>query len=150
MLKRAEDNGGLKEESSIVTKTGFVQWGSPGDEPKIKNGVQTASDKLPELLPGTSTNDVEASIHSHPLKVQVVDDKTYGQSADFPSGEDKKTFGQYNRNIIVGPLGQLSSVTKNPDGSLNIPNRPTGIAIYDNKAKPVIDLTKKAVEKILQ
>lgn len=152
VIKRTEDNGGLKEESSIVTKTGFVQNGPEGPLPTIEGGVSTAPDKLPELLPGTTTNDVEASIHSHPIKVQVDGDKVYGQSADLPSGEggDKTTFKQYNRNIIVGPLGQLSSVTKNADGTLNILNRPIGIAIYDRNTNPIIDLTKKAVEKILR
>jgi RHS repeat-associated protein len=152
VIKRTEDNGGLKEESSIVTKTGFVQNGPEGPTPTIVNGVATAPDKLPDLLPGTTTNDVEATIHSHPITVEVVDGEAYPQSADAPSDQDKTTFGQFNRNIIVGALGQLGpgSVTKNTDGSLNIPNRPVGIAIYDRNATPVIDLTKRAVEKILK
>jgi len=149
VIKRTEDNGGLKEESSIVTKT-IVQNGPESPAPTIENGVQTAPDKLPDLLPGTTPNDVEATIHSHPIKVQVVDDKVYPQSADLPSAQDRTTFSQYNRNIIVGPLGQVSSVTKNADGTLNIPNRPVGIAIYDRNANPIIDLTKRAVEKILK
>ena len=152
VIKRTEDNGGLKEESSIVTKAGLVQNGPEGPLPTIQDGVSTAPDKLPDLLPGTTPDDVEATIHSHPIKVQVVDDKVYPQSADLPSGEggDRTTFRQFNRNIIVGPLGQLSSVTKNADGTLNIPSRPIGIAIYDRNTNPIIDLTKRAVEKILK
>jgi putative transposase len=115
-----------------------------------ENNVQTAPDKLPDLMPGTTTNDVEATIHSHPLNVTIADDKAYGQSADVPSDGDKKTFSQYNRNIIVGPLGQLGTVTKNSDGTLNIPSRPIGIAIYDRNSNPIIDLTRRAVEKILK
>jgi hypothetical protein len=152
VIKRTEDNGGGKEESSIVTKTGFVQNGPEGPTPTIQNGVQIAPDKLPDLLPGTTPNDVEATIHSHPIAVQIVDGKAYGQSADLPSGEggDKTTFSQYNRNIIVGPLGQLGTVTQNSDGTYNVPSRPVGIAIYDRNTTPIIDLTKRAVEKILK
>jgi len=50
VLKRQEDNGGLKEESSIVMKNGFVIRGKTGETPTITDGVQTAPSQLPSPL----------------------------------------------------------------------------------------------------
>jgi hypothetical protein len=149
VLKRNVDNGSLKEESSIVTKAGLIQNGPQGPEPRIENNVQIAPDRLPDLLPGTTPNDVEVTIHAHPTKVTVVGAQAFGQSSNSPFDADRQTFAQYNRNIIVGPLGQLGQVEKR-DGALVIPNRSNGIVIYDRNTNPIVELTKKAVEKIIK
>jgi len=157
VLQRTESNGGLREESSIVMKDGMVFTGSTGPLPTITDNVATAPSKLPPLPPSGDPNNpqgnfdaVSADIHSHPITVQVDGDKVYPQSASVPSSFDKGVFSQYNTNIIVGPLGTLSSVTKNSDGSLNIPTRPVGIAIYDRNSNPILELTSKAVSRIIQ
>ena len=87
-----------------------------------------------------------------PITVQIANGQAFGQSADNPSGVggDKTTFARYDRNIIVGPLGQLGPVTQNSNGTYNVPSRPIGIEIYDRNTTQIIDLTKKAVEKILK
>jgi hypothetical protein len=74
------------------------------------------------------------------------------QSASTPStgpGSDGPTFSQYNTNVIVGPLGTITNVTQNPNGTLNIPNRPNGAAIYNRDSTPRIELKKKTIERIL-
>lgn len=79
----------------------------------------------------------------------------YPQSASTPStgaGSDGPTFNQYDTNVIVGSLGTVNpnNVTANPNGTLNIPSRPLGIAIYDKNSTPQVELTKKAVQNILK
>lgn len=155
VLDRTVKNGGLREESSLVMKDGTVVEGKTGSMPTIEKGVQTATTSLPSIPEGKTTADVEASIHSHPTVVQQVGEQVFPQSASTPSkgqGTDETTFKQYDTNIIVGPLGTLKpgSVTANPDGSLNIPSRATGAAIYDSNSTPKVELEKKAIENILK
>lgn len=152
VLNRAIANGGQREESSLVMNNGTVIQGETGPIPTIVDGVQIAPSRLPDLPLGTTTADVETSIHSHPITVAQVGDQVFPQSASVPStgpGSDGPTFHQYNTNIIVGPLGTITSVTANPNGTLNIPTRPNGIAIYNNDSTPRIELEKRAVERIL-
>lgn len=152
VLDRTVKNGGLKEESLLVMKDGTVVKGETGSMPTIENGVQTAETSLPNLPEGTTTSDVEVSIHSHPTVVQQVGEQVFPQSASTPSPTDNNTFKQFGTNIIVGPLGTLEpgSVTTNPDGSLNIPSRTTGAAIYDSNSTPKVELEKKAIQNILK
>lgn len=152
VIKRTEANGGLKEESSIVMKNGSVVKGKTGPLPTIKNGVQTAPSSLPSLPAGTSTSDVEATIHSHPITVQIDNNQAYPQSANVPSDVDKHTFPQFGTNIIAGPLGQLAAgqITQS-NGTINVPSRPVGIVVYYNGGiTPALQLTQKAVQKIIK
>lgn len=148
VLDRTTANGGLKEESSLVMKDGNVVRGETGGLPTIENGVQTASTNLPNLPAGATAADVEATIHSHPTTVQVENGQAFPQSASTPSSTDGRTFSQFSTNIIVGPLGQVNSVTQNPNGSLNIPSRPNGAVIY-NKGQAPLELTRKAIQRVL-
>jgi RHS repeat-associated protein len=151
VLDRTVKNGGLREETSTVLTNGNINRGPTGALPTIENGVQTAPDNMVPPLGLDKPIDVAASIHSHPITVQIEDGIAYPQSASNPSGPDKTVFSQYGTNIIVGPLGTLSgNVTSNTDGSYNIPARDNGIAIYDQNSKPVIELTQKAVENIIK
>ena len=152
VLDRTVKNGGLREESSLVMKDGVVVEGKTGSMPTIEKGVQTATASLPSLPEGSTASDVETSIHSHPTVVQQVGEQVFPQSASTPSPTDNNTFKQFETNIIVGPLGTLKpgSVTTNPDGSLNIPSRPTGAAIYDSSSTLKVELEKKAIENILK
>lgn len=129
---------------------GTVVQGQTGPMPTIVNNVQTATISLPNLPAGTMPTDVEATIHSHPTTVQQAGGQIYPQSANVPSGADKTAFSQFNTNIIVGPLGTVNNVTKNPDGTLNIPKRSNGAVIYNRNAVPQVELTKKAIESILK
>jgi hypothetical protein len=101
---------------------------------------------------GATTEDVEATIHSHPTTIQQVGNMIYLQSANTPSETDKVTFSQYNKNIIVGPLGTVNpnSIFTNPNGTLNVPNRPNGAVFYDRNASNQVELTKKAIQNILK
>ncbi|MCH7411867.1 DUF6443 domain-containing protein [Belliella sp. R4-6] len=152
VLDRTVANGGLREESSIVMNDGTVVQGQTGSLPTIVNGVQTADASLPNLPAGTTPADAEAIIHSHPTTVQQVDNMIYPQSANTPSGIDRGTFSQYNTNIIVGPLGTVNpnNVTKNPNGTLNVPNRTNGAVIYDRNTTPQVELTRKAIQNIIK
>ncbi|MES2417943.1 MAG: RHS repeat-associated core domain-containing protein [Bacteroidota bacterium] len=148
VLDRTVANGGLKEESALVMKDGTTINGPQGGLPTIENGVQTATTSLPALPTGKTASDVEASIHSHPTKVQVQGDAVFPQSANLPSGQDKTTFSQFGTNIIVGPLGTVGQVTKNADGTFNIPNRANGAVIYNTGQAP-IELKRGVIRKIV-
>ncbi|PZR20173.1 MAG: hypothetical protein DI539_11715 [Flavobacterium psychrophilum] len=153
VLDRTIANGGLREESSLVMKDGTTVQGQTGPMPTIVNGVQTAPTSLPNLPAGATVSDVEVSIHSHLTTVQQDGGKVYPQSASTPStgpNSDQQTFQQFNTNIIVGPLGPVNNVTANPNGTLNIPNRPNGVAIYDSNSNLQIELPRRAVENILK
>lgn len=152
VLNRTVSNGGQREESSLVMKSGVVVQGQTGPMPTVTNGVQTAPSTLPALPAGSTTADVEASIHSHPTTVAQVGNQVFPQSASVPStgaGSDGPTFQQFGTNIIVGPLGTITNVTANPNGTLNIPSRPNGAAIYDSNSTPKVELEKRAIERIL-
>ncbi|WP_373274993.1 hypothetical protein [Parapedobacter tibetensis] len=151
VLNRTVANGGLREESSIVLGNGQVVRGQTGPMPVVSaNGVQTANATLPSLPGGYGQ--AEASIHSHPTTVQQVGSMIFPQSASLPSNTDQNTFSQFGTNIIVGPLGtiQPGSATIGTNGTLNIPNRPNGIAIYDRNTNPVIELRSRTVIRILR
>jgi RHS repeat-associated protein len=155
VLDRTIANGGLKEEVSIVMNNGTVVKGQTGPLPTIKNNIQTAPSSLPNLPLGTTLADVEATIHSHPTTVQQVEDIIYPQSANSPSmgqDADQTTFRQFKTNIIVGPLGTINAndVTRNPNGTLNIPKRPNGAVIYDANSTPKLQLERRAIINILK
>ena len=153
VLDRHVAGGGLKEESSLVMKSGQVIQGQTGPTPTIVNNVQIAPSTLPNLPAGSTIADVEASIHAHPTTVQQVGDVIYPQSASTPStgaGGDQTTFQQFGTNIIVGPLGTVTNATTNPNGTTNIPSRNNGISIYNNSSlTPQVELKKSAVESII-
>jgi len=154
VLNRHVKGGGLQEESSIVMKNGTVIQGQTGPVPTIVNGVQIAPSSLPNLPAGITAADVETTIHAHPTTVQQVGSQIFPQSASIPStgvGGDQTTFAQYDTNIIVGPLGTITSATSNPNGSVNIPYRPNGASIYNGTSlTPKVELEKKAIENIIK
>ena len=153
VLGRTIANGGLREESSITMKNGLLLRGETGGLPTISDdGTQTASASLPSFPNGYGS--AEASIHSHPTKVQVTGEgsnaRIYPQSASNPSATDNNTFKQFNFNVIVGPLGQVSGASFDQStNKLSIPNRPNGIAIYNRYSAPIIELRKNVVQKII-
>ena len=149
VLDRTDSNGGLREESSLVMNDGSVAKGKTGDLPTISDGVQTAKADLPAIPGGKTSADVETTIHSHPTEIQIQDGKAYPQSATNPSDQDKTTFKNYGTNIIVGRLGQ-STVTKNIDGTYNKSYTSKGAVIYNSKGQPQIQLTEKAIRRILK
>jgi hypothetical protein len=152
VLDRTIANGGLKEESSIVMNDGTVVQGETGSMPTIVNGEQVAKATLPDLPAGATPSDAEATIHSHPTTVQQAGNMIYPQEATAPSGTDRGTFSQYNRNIIVGPLGTVNpnNVTTNPNGTFNIPNRRNGAVIYDRNTTELLKLRRSVIQNILK
>lgn len=147
VLKRTEDNGGTRGESSLVMKGGTVLRGETGDEPVYEEGAQIAKEKLPSIPDGKTVDDVEATIHSHLTKTLVVDGVAYPQTASTTISTDRRTFHDYKTNIIVGRLGTLKSYDERIGD-----NRPTGLAIYYSSGvgTPALELTKAAVEKIIK
>ena len=154
VLDRTIANGGLSEESSLVYRDGRVVQGSRGAA--VNLGVDTeANAKLPGLFPGTTTSDVEVSIHSHPTEAKVVGSQVFGGNATVPSGlrADATTFAQYRTNIIVGPLGQASA-TQGMDSTgnnvTNIKKPENGVVIYNNGGTtPSFQFSRKTVNKII-
>ncbi|WP_299365575.1 DUF6443 domain-containing protein [Winogradskyella sp.] len=152
VLDRQIDNGGLKEEASIVMNDGTVVKAPTGTEPVIKDGVSTATTYLPSVPEGKSASDVEATIHSHPTKVQEVGDQVFPHSASVPSGADLTVFKNYDTNVIVGPIGTVKegSVTRGPDGKVSVPKRSNGVVIYNRSGQQTVSLKKKVVQRIIQ
>ena len=154
VLDRTEDNGGMREESSVIVNNGRrINRGETGPEPTVaKIGdeiVATAESVLPEtnLLPGES---ITAQIHSHPTEVFQKDGQDFIFDAENPTpGVDDETFKHSNTNIIVGRLGSTGKVTKNQDGTLK-DTRFTGISVFDRTGKPKISLKRSTVRKILR
>ena len=154
VLKETVDGGGLKEHSSLVMTGGSVIEGSEGGQPKIQtdangNSTSTAPSTLPSLPSDCISADVEATIHSHPTDIQVDGNTAYPHSATIPSSQDGTTLSKYSTNIIVGPLGQ-GSVSRSADGTLITSQTPLGAVIYNNNMQPQVQLTQKAIQKIVQ
>jgi hypothetical protein len=153
VLERTVDNGGKKEENSLVMKDGTVVQGAQGPEAQYGKS-ETATATLANVPAGKTDGDVETSIHSHPTKVEVVGEKVYAGDATVPGPSDPATFARFNTNIIVGPLGQASGSyqTNSVTGQQSIvPNaKPNGVVIYNNSYAQPLQLSKKAVEKIIK
>ena len=149
VLDRTSANGGLREESSKVMNDGSVLKVETGGLPTIVDGVQTAQTNLPATPDGKTSSDVEATIHSHPTKVQIQGDKAYPQTATNPSGADNSVFKGYGTNIIVGNLNQ-PTVTKNTNGTYTTGSAIRGAVIYNSSSQPKIQLTERAIKRILK
>jgi RHS repeat-associated protein len=150
VLKATEKGGGLKEHSAIVMKDGTVVNGKEGAVPTIADGFSIAPSTLPAIPDGKTVADVEVTIHSHPTEIQVEDGTAYPHSATVPSAVDNTTLPQYKATtIIVGPLGQ-GTVTKNLDGTFNKSQTTLGAAIYNSSMQPQVQLTQKALQRIIK
>lgn len=152
VLERTADNGGLREEASLVMNNGQIVQSPTGEEPEIVEGASTAETHVPPLPTGTTDADVEAMIHSHPTEIQIVDGMAFPHSANVPTGADLRAFSRFDTNIIVGPLGTVNGgdITANADGSVNMPSRPNGLVIYNSAGAQTIQLTKKAATRIVR
>ncbi len=132
VLSRTEKNGGLSEESSVVTPSGEISKGSKGQV--TSGGI--AKTTLPQVEGNNNT-----SIHSHPTETT----EKVGWSALRPGPEDPNTFKGYELNIIVGPLGDPQIDQQGND----IP-RVNGAVLYNRNSAKIGSLTNKAVEKIIE
>nr|WP_314499904.1 hypothetical protein [uncultured Chryseobacterium sp.] len=153
VLDRTLNNGGKKEESSIVMTDGIALQGKQG--PEVQYGKDAfASATLPDLPMYCTPADVEASIHSHPTKTEVVGEKVYSGNAQEPSATDATTFAQYDTNVIVGPLGYSTGQTgvNTSTGRMETTTNasPNGIVIYNNSYPEPLKLETKAVKRILE
>ena len=150
VLKRTENNGGLREECSIITETGKVIKGKRGELPKVKNGVQIAETSLPKLSDDESMKSI-ATIHSHPILVQELNGFYYPQTATEPTFHpDLWVFVWYKTNIIVGNL--VKPNIRLGAGKVYVSKPKRGAAIYKRCQgdKPVLILGEKAIEKIIK
>ena len=151
VLQRTIDNGGKKEESSLVMKDGLPVRGKPGEE-VVYGQDEYAGASLPDLPEGTSIDDVEASIHSHPTKAEMIGTVLYSGNALEPTLTDAITFSQFEFNIIVGPLGQATAreVEENGTKRVQISEKTKGVVIYKRgNPEPAVKLSKRAVERII-
>jgi hypothetical protein len=149
-LERTENNGGLREECSIVTAEGKIFRAETGDLPDIKNGVQVAEVALPKLTKRNQTRNA-TSIHSHLTKLELKGQFFYPQTIVNPSFDpDLWAFANYGTNIIVGNLRQ-SYITWVGNEMVTM-NSPKGIAIYKKGRgdKAVLVLSRRVVQKILK
>lgn len=146
VLDRTEKNGGFKEESSVVTPNGTVTRGTTGSDNSEtrSDGTVVKTAELPSV-PGNNNT----SIHSHQTGVTTTDGNIISTTATQPGPDDPGTFSGYNRNIIVGPLGNASGQTQ-MNGSIQISQPPLGAVIYDRNSNPQVEITKKAMKEIIK
>jgi RHS repeat-associated protein len=153
VLQRTEDNGGLKEERSIVTASGQVIRGETGSEPTYSQvagtNVQTATAGAINVPPGTNLEGA-TQIHSHPVKTAEHNGQYFPQSANAPSfPQDRTTFSATNSNIIVGKLGLMKSVELNTNGSVK-DFRPSGAVFYNRNGNEQLKLSVSAIRRIIK
>lgn len=136
VLGRTKDNGGLREESSIVKPNGEIIKGKTGEEPI--NGI--ARSTLPKV-----EGDDNTSIHSHPTETT---DNT-GFNAAKPGPRDPDAFKGNKTNIIVGKLGDPQV-----DAAGNDIARSSGAAFFGRiittETKPIVKMTDHTIVKILK
>jgi len=152
VLGRANSNGGLREEISVVTEGGNVVKGSTGPEPKIENingmNIQTADSNIPKLPDGTDKSRATL-IHSHPIQVQQDGNQLFPQMATKPSTHDQQFgFRNFGTNIIVG---NLTSPISQEGGQTKIVNATQGAAIYTGTSLvPKATLSNSVIQKIIK
>ena len=147
VLDRTEKNGGNREEASVVTENGEVIRGETGssESQTLSDGTVVKTTEVPANEGNNNT-----FIHSHPTAVNVTSDsKIESSSATVPGPKDPGVFKGYKRNIIVGNLGYASG-QKQLDGSISISTPSQGAVIYDRNSKPLIQLKRKAIKKIIK
>jgi len=151
VLDKTVKGGGLNEESALVMKDGTTVDGITGPGPEFKDGVVIAGANLPQLPAGKTPQDIEVAIHSHLTEVLVQGGDYYPMSASQPSDVDIQNFPQFEKNMIVGPIGKAEEVVKDEGARTArvVPQRQNGIVIYQGGYAP-LELTKSAVQKILK
>lgn len=144
VLNRTIENGGQREEASLVMNDGQIISGPTGPIPTIENGVQTAETKVPALPSGKTDQDVAANIHSHPTSTFVdASGKAYPQTASQLNKTDVSVFVRFRTNIIVGATDQPRSYTQGQ-------RRPIGAVIYQRGQKAPVTISDRALRKIIK
>jgi len=152
VLDRTIKNGGKSEETSIVMNDGTIIKGEKG-KPVNYGKDSHAETKLPKLPKGKTQNDVEATIHSHPTKAEVVKDLVYNGDATDPTDADKRTLFGYKLNIIVSPLGktigrkEFDKIQGKEVTKTSVPSN--GAVFYNNSMYPITRLSANAITKII-
>ncbi len=160
VLKRGYENGGLREESSIVGNSGKVYRGKTGPYPNIDgNNFATADVELPYvLLLGINDSGLKigetggVSIHLHPIKPLIKGISIYPFSCSVPTpGVDDKSWKSlgFRLNIIVGKIGELKNPTM-VNGNV-IDTRKDGASFYESGSlSPSYELTASAIKNIIK
>ncbi len=147
VLERTEENGGLREEVSVVTGDGEIVRGET-ELPTIENGVQTAETIIPELPDGTRRSQ-STTIHSHPTTVQIEGQTTFPQVATTPSFQDRIIFAGFGTNIIVGNITTPKLI--NDKGTIKASSATKGASIFVGfTSSPSVTLKRKAIRKIIE
>lgn len=163
VLNRTEKNGGMKEESSMVTTDGDVTRQPTGPLYEYKEGDHPANAEGGNLLPpnGKSWSDVMVIIHSHLLGFKQFGSSSdsrgveiYSMSAQEPSPADVKSSSDVPLTIIVGRMGLATARWENNkrgEKEWKVSQPRLGISIYTSGSeKPAINLTRDEVKKILK
>lgn len=155
VLKRTEDNGGLREEVSIVMCDGQLIRGKPGPAQTIDNGTVFAAAKIPDLPDNKTEAEVDAVIHSHPTNSIIRNRMLYSQSALVPTTPnyltgclgDYYSIGKYSNNVIVGRLGTAYYDSRTG----RVMHKPLVAAFYKpGSASPRLYLSKYAIKRIIK
>jgi|GEM_PF-3150084 len=157
VLQRTIDNGGRREEASLVMNCGKPERSETGP---YRNEYGLTTVYMPRIPVGKTVADVEATIHSHPTAMDWEEETgaiTFWADATVPGPEDPDIFRDFQTNIIVGPLGRPRLAVRESDIEGNIiriippqPQPNIGIAIFNNHSRrPLLILNREAVERIL-
>lgn len=134
------NNGGDKEESSVISENGEVFRGETGE--KSQYGTIEGVD-----LPYVPGND-NTSIHSHPINGEIKDGKIVSYSAEVPGPGDPSVFQDYKQNIIVGRLGAHGGEI-DANGLIFITYKPPlGAAFFDRNSNHLGSVTRDVIKKI--
>jgi len=129
VLNRTIDNGGFREEVSVVTPDGKIHRGEPG--PVTMSGTATVGTPI---VPGNNNT----LIHSHPTGERS---DGFIWTPDKAGPNDPSVFSNYERNIIVGKFNVQ------PD-ALN-GYRESGAVFYNRNADKIGTLYYDPIYRIL-
>jgi hypothetical protein len=129
VLGRVINNGGFREESSVVTPDRQITVGVTG--PLVTEGVATGV--LP-FVPGKNNTSIHGHLTGETAKSRWVPDKL--------GPEDPNTFKDFQLNIVVGKFL--------PEEGDKTQNRKEGAVFYDRNSNEIGRMYSDAIYKILR
>jgi hypothetical protein len=144
VLKRTVDNGGNKEENSVVKADGTVKIGTQGSDQLSKVGDTTVASTSMEV----SNKDGNTGIHSHITSTGTnANGDMTASTATEPGPADPNLFKSFSLNIIVGNLG-LPVINTDQLGAKSVSMPKQGAVFYNSSSTQLFQVTKNALEKI--
>ncbi|MGO3708257.1 MAG: SpvB/TcaC N-terminal domain-containing protein [Mesonia hippocampi] len=145
-----DTKGGLHEvrvDIDLDGVTSFTSGGKVTVDPatNVASGEVNAFDVM---MSGVDTSKSDIVGHSHPTKTIVEGGNSYTFDALSPSNADKADFKNRDINFISGNI-ESNPVTKNPDGTFNIPNNKQGAVFYNRQGTQGLKINIKTINNIL-